>query len=40
MTAQDNRYNLRGVSAQKEDVHKAIIDYNKKYLYLYNKPKK
>jgi phosphoribosylformylglycinamidine cyclo-ligase len=29
MTAQDNRYNLRGVSAQKEDVHKAIKNVDK-----------
>ena len=29
MTAQDNRYNLRGVSAQKEDVHKAIRNVDK-----------
>ncbi len=29
MMAQDNRYNLRGVSAQKEDVHKAIKNVDK-----------
>ena len=29
MTAQDNRYKLRGVSAQKEDVHKAIRNVDK-----------
>ena len=29
MTAQDNRYKLRGVSAQKEDVHKAIKNVDK-----------
>lgn len=29
MTAKDNRYNMRGVSAQKEDVHKAIKNVDK-----------
>ena len=29
MSSQDNRYSLRGVSAQKEDVHKAIKNVNK-----------
>jgi len=29
MTAKDNRYSLRGVSAQKEDVHKAIKNVDK-----------
>lgn len=29
MSIKDNRYNLRGVSAQKEDVHKAIKNVNK-----------
>ncbi|MCA0932367.1 phosphoribosylformylglycinamidine cyclo-ligase [Lutimonas saemankumensis] len=29
MSDQDNRYNLRGVSAQKEDVHKAIKNVDK-----------
>ena len=29
MSSQDNRYGLRGVSAQKEDVHKAIKNVNK-----------
>lgn len=29
MTAKDNRYSMRGVSAQKEDVHKAIKNVDK-----------
>ncbi len=29
MSTQDNRYSRRGVSAQKEDVHKAIKNVNK-----------
>ena len=29
MSTQDNRYSLRGVSAQKEDVHRAIKYVNK-----------
>ena len=29
MSTSDNRYSLRGVSAQKEDVHKAIKNVNK-----------